>query len=58
VDERTHELTHVNEALELDITERKRAEAALREREAQYRSIFEAVSDGFVLPQFAQETVP
>jgi PAS domain S-box-containing protein len=29
-----------------DITERKRAEAALREKEAQYRGIFEATSDG------------
>ncbi len=49
VDERTHELTHVNQALELDITERKRAESALRERESQYRSIFEAVSDGLFI---------
>lgn len=30
----------------LDINERKDAEAALQEREAQYRSIFESVSDG------------
>jgi PAS domain S-box-containing protein len=29
-----------------DITERKRADAALREKEAQYRGIFEATSDG------------
>jgi PAS domain S-box-containing protein len=32
-----------------DITERKRAEAQLREKEAQYRSIFEATSDGLVI---------
>ena len=32
-----------------DITERRRAEEALREREHQYRSIFEAVSDGLAI---------
>jgi PAS domain S-box-containing protein len=32
-----------------DITERKRAEERLREKEAQYRSIFEATSDGLVI---------
>jgi len=32
-----------------DITERRRAEEALRERELQYRSIFEAVSDGLAI---------
>jgi PAS domain S-box-containing protein len=32
-----------------DITDRKEAEAALREREAQYRSIFESTTDGLVI---------
>ena len=32
-----------------DISERERAEEQLREREAQYRSIFEATSDGLVI---------
>ena len=32
-----------------DITERKRAEEELREREQQYRSIFESTSDGLVI---------
>jgi PAS domain S-box-containing protein len=33
----------------VDATERKQAEAALAEREAQYRSIFDATSDGLVI---------
>jgi PAS domain S-box-containing protein len=32
-----------------DISERKRAEKRLRERDAQYRSIFEATSDGVII---------
>ena len=32
-----------------DVTERKRVEAELREREAQYRSVFEATSDGLFI---------
>jgi PAS domain S-box-containing protein len=32
-----------------DVTDRKRAEAALREKEAQYRGIFEATTDGLLL---------
>ena len=35
-----------------DITERKRAEEELREREAQYRSIFESTSDGLLIFDF------
>lgn len=36
----------------LDITERKMAEEALREREEQYRSIFEATSEGLIINDF------
>jgi PAS domain S-box-containing protein len=42
VRERTQEL-------QKDIAARKRAEAALREREEQYRSIFESTSDGLLI---------
>jgi PAS domain S-box-containing protein len=35
-----------------DITERRRAEEALRQQEAQYRSIFEATTDGLVINDF------
>jgi PAS domain S-box-containing protein len=33
----------------LDISDRQRAEAQLREKEAQYRSIFESTSDGLII---------
>ena len=33
----------------VDVTERRQAEEALREREAQYRGIFDATSDGLVI---------
>ena len=49
VDQRTQIILRVNEQLQLDILERKKAEAALRERESQYRSIFEAVQDGLFI---------
>jgi PAS domain S-box-containing protein len=49
VHQRTYELTQVNQALEQDIAEREKAEEALGERETQYRSIFEAVSDGLFI---------
>lgn len=49
VQQRTREIVQVNIELERDIAERKKAEAALREREAQYRSVFEFVSDGLFI---------
>jgi PAS domain S-box-containing protein len=49
VDERTLEIARVNEQLQEDIAERVQAEAALSEREAQYRSIFESTSDGLLI---------
>jgi PAS domain S-box-containing protein len=49
VQQRTREIAAVNVQLQQDIAERQRAEAALAEREAQYRSIFESVSDGLLV---------
>jgi PAS domain S-box-containing protein len=49
VQQRTREIAAVNVQLQRDIAERQRAEAALAEREAQYRSIFESTSDGLLI---------
>jgi PAS domain S-box-containing protein len=49
VQQRTREIAQVNEQLRRDIAERLQAEAALSEREAQYRSIFESTSDGLLI---------
>jgi PAS domain S-box-containing protein len=49
VQERTQEIATVNVQLQQDIAERLRAEAALTEREAQYRSIFESTTDGLLI---------
>ncbi len=49
VRQRTQEIASVNIRLQQDITERRRAEAALAEREAQYRSVFESTSDGLLI---------
>ena len=49
VRQRTREIAAVNVQLRKDITERQRAEAALMEREAQYRSVFESTSDGLLI---------
>jgi len=46
---RTREILTINEQLHQDIAERRRAEAALAEREEQYRSIFESTSDGLLI---------
>jgi PAS domain S-box-containing protein len=49
VRQRTRQIARVNEQLEQDIAERRRAETALSEREAQYRSIFESTSDALLV---------
>jgi PAS domain S-box-containing protein len=49
VQHRTREIAAVNVQLQRDIVERQRAEAALREREAQYRSILESTTDGLLI---------
>jgi PAS domain S-box-containing protein len=49
VERRTAELTQVNAELENDINERKLVEAALRESEAKYRSMMEAMDDAIYI---------
>jgi PAS domain S-box-containing protein len=49
VSEATRELSRVNLELKEDIFARQHVEAELREREEQYRSIFESVSDGLLI---------
>lgn len=46
VRQRTREISRMNKQLQLDFTERLRAEQALREQEEQYREIFGSLSDG------------
>jgi PAS domain S-box-containing protein len=57
VKERTHEITRINRKLELELEERKEMEAGLREREEQYRSIFESVSEGLFINTLDGELV-
>ncbi|HYA39792.1 MAG TPA: PAS domain S-box protein [Syntrophobacteraceae bacterium] len=49
VEERTAELTKVNEALQGEILERKQAEEALRQGEEKYRQLFETVADAILV---------
>ncbi len=52
VQQRTRELSRLNQQLQHDIAERERAEAALREREEQYRSVFESTTDALFINDF------
>lgn len=57
VDQRTQIILRVNEQLQLDILERKKTEDALRERESQYRSIFESAQDALFINTLQGELV-
>src|SRR3712207_5925062 len=47
--ERPRELEAANAALRREVEERARTEAALRESEAKYRTLFNAIDDGFCI---------
>lgn len=55
--ERTQEISEVNRELELELGERLVVEAGLREREQQYRSIFESVGEGLFINTLNGELV-
>ena len=46
---RTSELAEINRALQAEMAERRRADLALRDREARLRSIVESAADGIIL---------
>ena len=48
---------NLNLDLETEISERQRAEVALREREAQYRAVFKSATDGFLIFNFQAQIV-
>ena len=57
VNERTQELTSVNEQLKTEITERKRYEAALKENEQLFKATIESIGDGiFVVGENGEVT--
>ena len=49
VQQRTQEISQINLQLQEDIAKRQKVEAELREREQQYRSIFESTTDGLLI---------
>jgi PAS domain S-box-containing protein len=49
VQQRTQEISQVNLQLQEDIAKRQLVEAELREREQQYRSIFESTTNGLII---------
>lgn len=57
VRQRTQEITEINQELENELLERKKAEDAVSEREAQYRSIFQSVSEGLFIYDLDGELV-
>jgi PAS domain S-box-containing protein len=57
VRQRTQEITEINRELESELRERKKAEEAVREREVQYSSIFQSVSEGLMIYNLDGELV-